>query len=300
MPLDLSSIAAKTGDLTGSIAAKAGDLTGSIADKAGDLTGSIADKAGDLTGQATDYIQSDGFKDILPYLLSGGAGALAGGVMTGGRKEDEGRLGYLGRILRNAGLTAGLAGGGHYLLNRGLNDVKGNVANADFDLPQEGPLTTATKNIAFSPVTAGLAGAAGLAATHKRPLLGAGDKSTPLDVLAKEVGKSPAALRVSTAEQLGKMKKLRSADNARLRQLAGLPSDHIARGSIGELLQSKLGLSPDKARKIKGGLSSLTRKGPLSTLGQTWPSRAGRGALSLAAAGLPALLGSILTKETPQ
>ena len=72
-----------------------------------------------LKGQASDFLQSDQFKTLAPYLISGGAGAVLGGLMTGRRRkrQGEGRLGHLGRVLRNALLAGGLAGGGHYLPN---------------------------------------------------------------------------------------------------------------------------------------------------------------------------------------
>ena len=40
-------------------------------------------KSAALKEQATNYLQSDDFKSMVPYLMSGGVGALAGGAMTG-------------------------------------------------------------------------------------------------------------------------------------------------------------------------------------------------------------------------
>lgn len=237
-------------------------------------------KSAELHKQAEDYLRSEAFKKLVPYLLSGGVGAAAGAMASGGRrkKEGEGRLGYLGRILGNAALAGGLAGGGHYLLSQGTKGTLGNIAVGEDD----GPLQSSVKNIAFSPATAAASGALGLAATSKGSRLGA----TPSLSAMRELGgkefldRSMDSLKNATPGEMdGWLKSVRpeAAGKAnRLRQQAGLAS-----GS-----------------GLQGLLSSLIRKSPLSTFGQTNPTRLKRGLIGLTAAGIPALIGSLITPET--
>lgn len=267
----------------------------------------------DLNGiknQASDYLQSDDFKSLLPYLMSGGTGALVGGMLTGRRRAEsgEGRGAHMRRILLNALMAGGLAGGGHYLLNKGLNstvgavDEKHTLSGGDED---PSPLSSAVKNIAFSPLTAAGAGATALAATDGHSFLGAGRQiaeeklraislktGTPVDLL-KDMAPHEVDTLIEKA-RLGQLpgskgKMLPAADiSLKSRQLAGLPSAE-GRGSLKFL--GGLG-------KYKGGVSNALRRNPiLSTFGQTYPRRAMRGALGLAAAGIPALIGSFLTSD---
>lgn len=76
---------------------------------------------------------------LLPYLISGGGGALAGALATGRRKERSGesRLGYLGRILKNSLLAGGVAGGSHYLLNKGVENLTSSGESAAYDLQKK-------------------------------------------------------------------------------------------------------------------------------------------------------------------
>lgn len=245
-----------------------------------DLAGKASEITGDLTGKAQDYMNSDSFKKILPYLISGGTGAVVGGALSGRRRKNsgEGRLRYLARILGNATMAGGLAAGGHYLLGKGIEKTKGSV---DSDSPitgaeqDTGPLASTTKNILFSPATAAGAGALGLGLTDKLPGIGAGRKgqADALDALIKRMPNSQDAsvLRTMKSPEISNLKVPGNLQH--LRQRAGLPSGN----------------------GIKGLMSTLGRKGLLSTLGQTYPQRAGRGALGLAAAGIPALLGAYLT-----
>lgn len=251
----------------------------------------MLDNLNSLKDQAGDYLQSDDFKKLMPYLLSGGGAALAGGALTGRRKKEkgEGRMGYLGRILRNALITGGLGAGAHYLVNKGLDKTVGGIAdeaNAAADAaPKSGPLETTVRNVAFSPLTAVGSGALGLGLTRGRKSIGAGDTEKSLkgfvSSLQKAYGKKNAPsidwLRDATAKEIGD---LGNVDEHR-RRLAGLPSD-LTRGG--------------ERSKLKGLLSTAGRKG-LSTFGQTHGRRAGRGAIGLAAAGIPLLLGATLTSE---
>jgi hypothetical protein len=134
------------------------------------------------------------------------------------------------------------------------------------------------KNIAFSPLTAVGTGAATLAATDGNSLLG-----------ADRAGQSRAA-RV-LAGKLGT-----SVD-----ELAEMPSKNVAKLGLnaeGNALRQRAGVASGDG--IRGLLSSITRKGPLSTFGQTWPRRSVRGGIGLAAAGIPALLGAYLTSPDSQ
>jgi hypothetical protein len=267
-------------------------------------------KSAALKEQATNYLQSDDFKSIVPYLMSGGVGALAGGAMTGRRRKDsgEGRLGYLARILRNALITGGLAGGAHALLDKGVEKTVGNLSDSSKALTgtpgDEGPMATATKNIAFSPLTAAGAGAGALALTHNNSTIGAGDTSDAMKRFSKDLpGKHDSAWMrtstpgeiASTLEGIADPKKVETLE--RLRRAAGVPSSHITPGGngIGNLLEKIPGID---AANVKGALSSAARRGPLSTFGQSWPRRAGRGALALTAASLPALIGALVTSDS--
>ena len=116
----------------------------------------MTDKPTNLRDQAASYLNSDAFKSLVPYLMSGGVGAIAGGAMSGRRRADSGesRVGYLGRILRNALIAGGLAGGAHYLGAKGLEKTVGNMSDSSTVLSgtpnDEGPLSTTVKNVAFS------------------------------------------------------------------------------------------------------------------------------------------------------
>lgn len=100
----------------------------------------------------------------LPYLLSGGAGALAGGTLAAMNKprRGESKLGRLGRILGTAALTGGATAGAHKLFSMGGNTLS-NALPADDVSPEQNAIT--------GPVPRGLAAlAAGggmAAATHK-------------------------------------------------------------------------------------------------------------------------------------
>ena len=267
-------------------------------------------KSAALKEQAANYLQSDDFKSIVPYLMSGGVGALAGGAMTGRRRKDsgEGRLGYLARILRNALITGGLAGGAHALLNKGVEKTVGNLADSSKALTgspgDEGPMATAAKNIAFSPLTAVGAGAGALALTNNSSTFGAGDNSDALKRFGKELpGKYDSAwMRTATPDEVAAVTKNVTDPNQikmleRLRRAAGVPSSYIEQGGkgIGNLLEKIPGID---AAAVKGTLSSAARRGPLSTFGQSWPRRTGRGALALTAASLPALIGALVTSDS--
>lgn len=262
------------------------DTFGSLADKASGMAGDMGDRVGQLTG-------SDEMKKLMPYLVSGGIGAGAGALLTGGRRKRRGesRTSHLGRVLGNALIAGGLTAGSHALINKGISSTtgKGVKEGLPADTPDDGPLATNLRTAAFSPLTAGAAGAAGLAATNNMGVFGAGNKQKA-DDLSNFLSKLKAGGTNLNESDLRHMsaKKLQSIVDSvgsasgetetlnKLRQHAGLGAGNTA---------------------IGGAVSKLTRQGPLSTFGQTTPRRIGRGALGVAAASLPAVLGALLTKE---
>lgn len=256
----------------------------SLRDSASNTGRSIADTASGAGKQLSDFMSSPEAKKLLPYLISGGAGAVAGGLATGKRRrsEGEGRLSHLGRVLSNAAITGGLAAGSHALINKGLERTVGSVDEKNALVGSEenrGPLSSAVHDAAFSPMTAGAAGVGALAATHGSGMLGAGHagKKDALDALVKQVkGSSPATFRANSAAS----NKAALGGQPDLQRLA----DHA-------------GLITEEGNTLKGVLQRITRRGPLSTFGRT-PGRAiGRGALGLAAAAIPALAGALITNE---
>ncbi len=258
----------------------------SILDNIGDAASSAGHSISDATSNAgqklSEFMSSPQAKKLLPYLLSGGAGAVAGGVLTGKRRkrEGEGRLAHLGRVLGNAAITGGLAAGGHALINKGLDNTVGAVDEKNAltgSAANQGPLSSTAKDIAFSPLTAGAAGVGALAATHKGDMLGAGlsGKKDALDALVKRVGGSSNATFKTNSPLENRTALGGNKDLHRLADRAGLITED----------------------GLKGALQKLTRKGPLSTFGRT-PGRAiGRAGLGLAAASIPALAGALLTEE---
>lgn len=255
-----------------------------------------------------NYFASDEFKKLIPYLLSGGAAATAGAVMTGGRRKDkkEGRLSYLGRILSNALIAGGLGGGAHYLVDQGLKKTLGSVAS---DVPgqtggdqSKGPLENVTRNVLFSPLTATAAGVGTLLSTQGMSGIGAGNTSTYKKALGKILKMSADDIDAATpggiASAVSRLPAQKLQEAERLRRLAGVASDYIEPGNngIGNLITKIPGMSMTNAQQIKGSLSEVTRKG-LATLGQTTPRRVGRAGLGLAAASVPAIIGAMLTSD---
>ena len=115
---------------------------------------------------------------LMPYLLAGGAGAAAGGIMSGGRKVRSGetRGQYLTRVLRNAAVTGALAGGGSYAAGEGFKKTLGSV---DMENPMtgtpgdQGPLASGLRHALFSPLTAAATGIGALGLTMHGKTIGA-------------------------------------------------------------------------------------------------------------------------------
>lgn len=72
-----------------------------------------------------------------PYLAAG-AGALAGGGLTMLKKREEGesRMGRLGRILANAAIVGGAAGGGTALMQKGIQGFQNALPEGDISAPE--------------------------------------------------------------------------------------------------------------------------------------------------------------------
>ena len=259
-----------------------------------------------LKDQVGAFAQSDELKAAIPYLLSGGAGALAGGLVTGRQREEKGedRSDYLKRILRNALVAGGMASGGHYLLNKGVESTVGSLADENAltggtETGEQGPLGSLARDVAFSPLTALGAGAAALKATHNSDLVGHGNPDAFLRAFMKQTGTTDSAEHLRHVASPEYIESLGGDDS--LRQKAGLPSTKMRPGTefLNKIPQGVLDRIPGvegDVSKLKGGLSSLTRKAG-RTFGQTHGHRAMRGSIGLAAAGLPALVGALLTDE---
>ena len=278
---------------------------------------SILGKAGEsLTGAKDsigDFVQSEDFKKIMPYLVSGGGGALMGALMTGGRREQkgEGRLGHLGRVLGNALLAGGTAAGAHKLINYGIDQTTGGAEAVQDSSTRSSPVENVISNTAFSPVTAGLFGGGALLATKNRDLLGSGmGKQTQVDgynalwrQLKEQMGSEKMPLKdgstIGSAEELSKL------NRTQLNEL--LDSKKGGRGS-GSALSAKDYLSSIEGNKglhatardhgIASGSWKSTPKAQLNRIfGKTVGKRSVRGGVGLAAALLPALAGSFMTSE---
>lgn len=95
----------------------------------------------------------------LPYLLSGGVGALAGGVMAGRvKRRGEGKLARLGRILATAGLAGGMTAGAHKLINYGVSQAENALPKDDVSPEQQMVTGSTPRAIAGAVTAAGIAG----------------------------------------------------------------------------------------------------------------------------------------------
>jgi hypothetical protein len=306
--------------------------------------------------QLKGTLESEQFKKILPYLLIGGAGAAGGAALTGGRrsKRGESRLGYMGRVLRNALVTGGLAAGATGLARYGMDKLNNPAASADGKQTPDlaNPTDQALRSTLFSPTTAAASGALGLGLTHKLPGIGADTKSreSARQAIAKAIGvTSTDSLKQMTPAELARdlrgIKKIDGASAEAQIRAAGLtvgPTPSGApfadlqlrktltsilkspKGAKGEAMQmlDRLKHSPlgdaaintykhptnilDELRTLKSDPSlegarqigsRLTRRGLMSTFGQTGGRRALRSGVGLAAAAIPALIGSFVTDE---
>lgn len=256
-----------------------------------------------------NILQSQELKDAVPYLLAGGAGAVAGGAATS-RRRDESRAAYTARVLRNALLAGGMAAGGTYAVGKGLQKTVGSV---DKDNPlsgkadNEGPGASLLKGIAFHPATATLAGAVGLGATSGAKGLLGNDKArteSALKALSGLTGQSEAALQELSPDRIRDLTtapntaNLSAGEVNKLRQSAGLGSSYNRSGGVGGHIDRAAGKLGDLTRGVlsKGNLSKFTREFG-KTFGNTAPTRLRRGGIGAVSALLPALVGAALTSD---
>ena len=120
------------------------------------------------------FAQSDQFKKILPYLLTGGAAAGAGALMTRKKKRGGGRFSHLTRVLGNALLAGGAAAGATGLARYGLDKLQSPATAAAPAINK--PSDNALRDTMFGWPAAIASGAAGLTLTHKLPVIGADTK----------------------------------------------------------------------------------------------------------------------------
>lgn len=95
----------------------------------------------------------------LPYLLSGGAGALAGGYLASRVKNrGEGKLARLGRILATGALSGGATAGAHKLLNYSVEESANALPINDVSPEQDLVSGKGTRLTAAGLTAAGIAG----------------------------------------------------------------------------------------------------------------------------------------------
>jgi hypothetical protein len=217
-------------------------------------------------------------------------------------------MSHLGRVLSNALIAGGLTAGSHALLSKGVATASGKDVQDHIspELPDEGPLAANLRTAAFSPLTAGAAGAGGLLATSKLGLLGDGRAQVKMDrdnFISKMKGHGHAGLSESDVTSMPTNDLQSKIDSASNRPPKGTPRVASAQDeAIAEelkRLRQRGGIAGGDT-KLKQILSNISRRGPLSTFGQTTPRRIGRGALGLTAAAIPSILGALLTKDQSQ
>lgn len=269
-----------------------------------------ADKAKEMAGDPD-------VQKLLPYLLAGGAGAVGGAALSGRRKKRSGetRGQYLTRILRNALVAGGLAGGGSYLATKGFQKTLG---SADLENPltgkegDQGPVASFYRSSIFSYPLAALAGGGTLVATRNNKLIGANpDQGNKLLTTLKQThgGQLPEGI-ASLADLEAKQKTdpsviskwLSGAAEKRYKDLKGGGRKLVFSGRAADpaiaaelrRLAAEAGINvhtPGTARHTAHELAN-----PLSKiLGRTTGRRVGRGALGLGAALIPTLIGSLTT-----
>lgn len=269
---------------------------------------------------------------LLPYLLAGGAGALGAGFLSGRRRTRSGetRGQYLTRILRNAALAGGLAGGGSYLAHQGFKKTLGSV---DLENPitgregDQGPVGAGYRDILFNPLTAAGAGLGTLGATAGRKMIGANpNDAAHADALFASMelrngGKLPKGItNLKSLEALAisnpdAFKSLMAGNIPALADesssLLGSPADgkfmrsHAAAAGLNPHDPNAAHVLPKLLQKITGresvsGVRHKLYEGmrlPSRLLGRSAKRRAGRGALGIGAALIPAIAGAITTDQ---
>jgi hypothetical protein len=201
----------------------------------------------------------------------------------------------------------------------------------------QGPLESNLREIAFSPLTAGGVGVAGLLATDRLGMFGSGSKTEQAlhaaNLMKKLKIPSQSDFILTPASELNAKIEAAAAGAASLRMKdidiqaaaagaaaeaklagSGTAAEAATRSTLtgalsAESAGSSLGAELNKIRRAAGMAggdtllhrigSTVTRRG-LSTFGQSTSRRARRGAVGLVAAALPALAGTLLTPDHAQ
>jgi hypothetical protein len=257
-----------------------------------------------MTDKISQITNSEEFKKYLPAIIAGTAGAGAGAFMTGGRdkEKNESRVGHLGRVLRNALISGGLAAGGTAAISKGLEntfgsmDPKNPITGSEGN---EGPLSSNIKGLLFSPGTAAASGATALGLTSG----------------LKGIGSGEADKALQRQDLLGKLG-VNEAEMARAARSPKAIQDLIDAQTHNKVFQGapfKLGIDAAKAKELQAirraaglaagetelarALSYIGRKG-LATFGATPERNLVRGGLALTAAAIPAIIGATVTDDT--
>lgn len=201
----------------------------------------MTDAANAGIGKLNEVLHSDQFKKVLPYLLTGGAGAAAGAYLTGNRRkrQGEGRLGHLGRVLRNALVTGGLAAGATGLARYSADKL--DAQNKPNQAPaMNNPADAALRGTLFHPATAAAAGGLGLWATDRLPGIGAGRKGQ--GEALEEIRKAINIPDGTDKDGAPKFRQL--ANDTALKAVAPAKlSDYLAKSNLE---------NPDKLRRLAG------------------------------------------------
>lgn len=219
----------------------------------------------------TTLAGSDELTKLMPYLLSGGAGALAGGLLTGKRraKKGESRLSHLSRVLGNAAIAGGLSAGAAALVEKGVTEMTGKnspqklVDGAPED--NQGPLESNLRRAAFALPAAGIAGTAGLLATNSAGIFGAGSKverQLHATNLAKKLGiKSQSDFMLTSPSELNSHIEGAAASAAGIRAKE-IEADALAAHTAAELKLAGSGTAAaDSVRNAMSGVLSAEHAG---------------------------------------
>lgn len=218
-------------------------------DKHADLMESIGKGLGSVRDAVTD-------PKILPYLLSGGAGAAAGGFLTARTPERPGedRVSRRKRILRNAALLGAGTAGAHKLIDAGLPGITTPKPPGGPTVPQ-----AALEGINKNPAYYGVAG--GTLATLVARMSGKEEARNAGTMLHNIKGKAPKLEGLNGRGVLwNKLVEMTSAGGPlKTEGGAGIPNSEI-RGA---------GINPAKltAGSSEGGVRSKL-KGAISTAWQ--------------------------------
>lgn len=285
------------------LASEAGDKLQQAGQSVADTVGS-----GDLKGLASRGLDSatNFVKDPanLPMLV-GGAGALAGGLMTGDRRKayGESRTGHLGRVLRNALLTGGLAGGGALALRSAVNNTVGAV---DMEHPITGsdqnvsPVVQTAERATSSPLAGAASATGALALTRNWKGLGsAGPRDAMRKGLLSRMVDHGYMNKSDTPEVLGAVPGAKMRDFAKTFVDSGGPNSGIKDQELKSLFRQS-GMVDPRTTGLNKIWQAVSRNPVANEMIGTTPGRAAiRGGMATGAYYLPALLNHFLPHPAP-